>query len=133
MAAMLIPRLLSNRPIEATVTPLPTDETTPPVTKMYFGIPFASHLTIVRQSEALAVIPPCLLSWGGVAGWQSRENQVFACGSTTNERAPTKRWAPSPTNYLDCTRFAELSPRSSRLSKVGSQQAVAHLVSHPTV
>src|SRR5713226_5128801 len=31
-----IPRALSNRPIEATVIPLPTDETTPPETKMYF-------------------------------------------------------------------------------------------------
>src|SRR5579884_3372722 len=29
-------RALSTRPIEATVMPLPTPETTPPVTKMYF-------------------------------------------------------------------------------------------------
>src|SRR6266849_2582285 len=31
-----IPRALSSRPIDATVIPLPTDETTPPETKMYF-------------------------------------------------------------------------------------------------
>src|SRR5438876_8797276 len=30
-----MPRLLSSRPSEATVMPLPTDETTPPLTKMY--------------------------------------------------------------------------------------------------
>src|SRR5687767_13239162 len=39
MIETLAPRLLINRPIEAVVIPLPTDETTPPVTKMYFGIP----------------------------------------------------------------------------------------------
>jgi hypothetical protein len=38
MVQTLAPRLLSNRPIEAVVMPLPTDETTPPVTNMYFGI-----------------------------------------------------------------------------------------------
>jgi hypothetical protein len=31
-----MPRALSSRPIDATVIPLPTDETTPPETKMYF-------------------------------------------------------------------------------------------------
>src|SRR5438552_5228418 len=31
-----IPRAFSSRPIDATVIPLPTDETTPPETKMYF-------------------------------------------------------------------------------------------------
>ena len=31
------PRALRIRPIEAQVTPLPIPETTPPVTKMYFG------------------------------------------------------------------------------------------------
>ena len=38
MIETLAPRLLISRPIEAVVMPLPTDETTPPVTKMYFGI-----------------------------------------------------------------------------------------------
>src|SRR5271168_195869 len=31
------PRLSSRQPIEAAATPLPREETTPPVTKMYFG------------------------------------------------------------------------------------------------
>src|SRR2546426_6215496 len=31
------PRASSNAPIEAAASPLPRDETTPPVTKMYFG------------------------------------------------------------------------------------------------
>src|SRR5437588_4982641 len=38
------PRLLSTRPIDAAVIPLPTDETTPPVRNMYFGIALPSHL-----------------------------------------------------------------------------------------
>jgi hypothetical protein len=31
-----MPRAFSSRPIDATVIPLPTDETTPPETKTYF-------------------------------------------------------------------------------------------------
>jgi hypothetical protein len=31
------PRLSSRQPIEAAATPFPREETTPPVTKMYFG------------------------------------------------------------------------------------------------
>jgi hypothetical protein len=31
-----MPRALSSLPIDATVIPLPTEETTPPETKMYF-------------------------------------------------------------------------------------------------
>src|SRR5688572_14486179 len=38
MIETLTPRLLINRPNDAVVMPLPTDETTPPVTKMYLGI-----------------------------------------------------------------------------------------------
>src|SRR6476660_4987443 len=37
MIATLIPRLFNNRPIDAVVIPLPIEETTPPVTKIYFG------------------------------------------------------------------------------------------------
>jgi hypothetical protein len=37
MIETLIPRALSSRPMEAVVMPFPTDETTPPVTNMYFG------------------------------------------------------------------------------------------------
>ena len=36
----LNPLLFSNRPKEAAVMPLPNDETTPPVTKIYFVIFF---------------------------------------------------------------------------------------------
>ena len=34
------PRLSSRHPIEAAAIPLPSDETTPPVTKMYLAISF---------------------------------------------------------------------------------------------
>src|SRR5687768_9835761 len=38
-----MPRSLSKRPIDAAATPLPTPETTPPVTKMYLGTGGASR------------------------------------------------------------------------------------------
>ena len=37
-AATFSPRAFSSRPSEAAVMPLPSPETTPPVTKMYFAI-----------------------------------------------------------------------------------------------
>ena len=42
------PRLLSSRPIDATVMPLPTDETTPPLTKMYRVTPPPSRMGPAR-------------------------------------------------------------------------------------
>jgi hypothetical protein len=38
MIETLTPRLLMTRPSDAVVMPLPTDDATPPVTKMYLGI-----------------------------------------------------------------------------------------------
>jgi hypothetical protein len=38
MATTEMPRLLSSLPIDATVTPLPIEETTPPVTNMNLAI-----------------------------------------------------------------------------------------------
>src|SRR5579884_1057197 len=38
MIETLRPRLLSRRPIDAVVIPFPTDDTTPPVTKIYLGM-----------------------------------------------------------------------------------------------
>src|SRR5215213_3330838 len=38
----LRPRLSSRHPIEAAAIPLPSDETTPPVTKMYLAMPFCA-------------------------------------------------------------------------------------------
>src|SRR5437867_3069683 len=37
-----MPRALSNRPSDATVIPLPTEDTTPPLTKMYLAISASS-------------------------------------------------------------------------------------------
>src|SRR6185312_11611602 len=42
------PRLLKRRPSDATVMPLPTDETTPPVTNRNFGI---LHCSLARYSR----------------------------------------------------------------------------------
>src|ERR1035437_7978823 len=44
-----ISRALSRRPIDATVIPLPTEETTPPVTKMNFGLIGASLLPDIQH------------------------------------------------------------------------------------
>jgi hypothetical protein len=43
----LMPRALISRPIDAVAIPLPTDETTPPVTKIYLVIasPFSNLIT----------------------------------------------------------------------------------------
>src|SRR5580704_4719711 len=44
------PRLSSRQPIDAAATPLPREETTPPVTKIYFG-PVRKALEILRESR----------------------------------------------------------------------------------
>src|ERR1700722_4498544 len=44
------PRLSSKQPIEAAATPLPRDETKPPVTNIYFG-PVRKALEILRESR----------------------------------------------------------------------------------
>src|SRR5262245_1838640 len=51
MIETLAPRLLINRPIEAVVMPLPTDDATPPVTKMYFGMSPLSTLQLSAISR----------------------------------------------------------------------------------
>src|SRR5262245_46976500 len=52
MIETLAPRLLISRPIEAVVIPLPTDDATPPVTKMYFGMSFSPAFS--RQLSAVS-------------------------------------------------------------------------------
>src|SRR6202167_789675 len=44
------PRLSSRQPMEAAATPFPREETTPPVTKMYFG-PVGKALESLRWSR----------------------------------------------------------------------------------
>ena len=52
-----MPRLFSSRPRLATVIPLPTEETTPPVTKMYFGINYFLFAPIKFHIEESEVFP----------------------------------------------------------------------------
>src|SRR5271170_5865568 len=47
---ILKPRLSRRQPIEAAATPLPREETTPPVTNIYFG-PVRKALAILRKSR----------------------------------------------------------------------------------
>src|SRR5687767_5146010 len=83
MIETLAPRLLMRRPMEAVVMPLPTDETTPPVTKMYFGIrplpprPFAP----VRRGDA------CIAR--SAAGRQYElGNRLWPFGPRTTQASP---------------------------------------------
>src|SRR5882762_3179490 len=46
----LSPRLSSRQPMEAAATPLPREETTPPVTKIYFGA-IRKALDFLRENE----------------------------------------------------------------------------------
>src|SRR6059036_1989429 len=59
----LSPRLSSRQPIEAAARPLPRDETTPPVTKMYLAIPDLA-LKILKDTSP----EPWLEVWPGIAG-----------------------------------------------------------------
>src|SRR5947207_1393252 len=54
-----MPRLLRRRPSEATVMPFPTDETTPPLTKMYLAT-CASFRMVIRSGSGrlLPGLPP---------------------------------------------------------------------------
>src|SRR5438874_8245120 len=52
MMLTLSPRLSSRHPIEAAASPLPSEDTTPPVTKMYFADISASLFLIVVIGRA---------------------------------------------------------------------------------
>src|ERR1700733_15009466 len=49
------PRLSSRHPIEAAATPFPSEETTPPVTKMYFGAE-RKVLDFLRKESAYSTL-----------------------------------------------------------------------------
>src|ERR1700678_167334 len=56
------PRLSSRQPMEAAAMPLPSDETTPPVTKIYLAmdIPLSAFLTMVQKAPRHARdLPAC--------------------------------------------------------------------------
>ena len=59
------PRLSSRQPIEAAATPLPREETTPPVTKIYFGAISTSH---ARQKRAQNFFLPVELAYDAFYG-----------------------------------------------------------------
>src|SRR6201987_5916845 len=78
------PRAFSNRPSEAATIPLPSAETTPPVTKTYFG---ARALTGFQGSSA------CGRSLGGVGGSDSHcfVGTSSICDRRTEERAEPRQ------------------------------------------
>src|SRR5690242_16384335 len=62
----VIPRLSSKHPIEAAASPLPSEDTTPPVTKMYFADIVASPqlcLEICAGWGARSIMTERYLNW----------------------------------------------------------------------
>src|ERR1700689_3804853 len=63
----LRPRLSRRHPMEAAATPFPSEETTPPVTKMYFGAE-RKGLDFLRKESAYSTL------W---SQWRRVSNHVF--------------------------------------------------------
>src|SRR5882757_7189567 len=73
MMLTLIPRASSRQPMEAAARPLPSEDTTPPVTKMYFADMSATSLNVMEFCAVWA-----LLSMAGMGG--GGNGRVF-CGN----------------------------------------------------
>src|SRR5215207_7601584 len=104
MVQTLAPRLLSNRPIEAVVMPLPTDETTPPVTKMYFGMLPSLLLAVSCQPSAISCPSPSATHYQNESPhspWRATAGPVSTCSNESRRAgrlassavAALRRWA----------------------------------------
>src|SRR5215467_13075465 len=87
------PRLSSKHPIEAAASPLPNEDTTPPVTKMYFA-------DIVSSPQLCSEI---------CAGWGARSIMTESC-------APRNRFL-GDSNTLFCLRITYSRVGDSHASK----------------
>src|ERR1019366_8663014 len=67
----LIPRASSRHPMDAAAKPLPSEDTTPPVTKMYFADISASDYLIVLIGRACGARTSIAGMRGGGNGWFS--------------------------------------------------------------
>src|SRR5690348_15057555 len=93
------PRSTSNRPREAAAMPLPREETTPPVTKMYFveltdSPPSIGATTASRRCEDRRRCPP-----PGLPHRQTtrRRSAPHATAAAAARAAPSAPRAPAPT------------------------------------
>src|SRR5262250_1491789 len=75
MMLILSPRLSSRQPIEAAASPLPSEDTTPPVTKMYFA---AMPSSVVWNCAAGGTAPYGSEKWDPLAPVAQRK-QGGAC------------------------------------------------------
>src|SRR2546425_7451227 len=99
------PRASSRAPIEAAASPLPSDETTPPVTKMYFGAnssssrdPLPDMLLFHRPAREPAVEPrvPYLGEHARHrrASWHAERDDVVAAERPRTRREPDEPVEP---------------------------------------
>src|SRR5688500_15647699 len=96
MIETLTPRLLIRRPIEAVVIPLPTEETTPPVTKMYLGIRASNELSALSyQPSALSFLRP---AGGSTRPRRTGRHRAHATGAP-QERRPRSKNKPRPCGH----------------------------------
>ena len=72
-----MPRASSRQPMDAAAKPLPSEDTTPPVTKMYFADISASEYLVVLIGRACGA----RLSIAGIPDWS---NGVFSAGKMAN-------------------------------------------------
>src|SRR5215467_7666516 len=75
MMLTLIPRLSSRQPIEAAASPLPSEDTTPPVTKMYFAAMPSSDVWICAAGQSI----PNASRYREPLALSSQRNQGGAC------------------------------------------------------
>src|ERR1039457_3744614 len=91
---ILMPRASSRQPMEAAARPLPSEDTTPPVTKMYFAdISASANLVVLIGHACGARLSIAGMGGGGngLAGWNLRQRRQTGGGGATR-LARCGRW-----------------------------------------
>src|ERR1039457_7720028 len=86
---ILMPRASSRQPMEAAARPLPSEDTTPPVTKMYFADISASAYLVVLIGHACGArlsIAGMTGGGNGLAGWDFKSDGRPAVWGQTGSR-----------------------------------------------
>src|SRR5580700_11502634 len=101
MRLTLMPRASIRQPIEAAASPLPSEDTTPPVTKMYFAAIGSSDVGICAAGGTAPLLPenrePLALArqrdqGGACRGARSIMPGIFGCGKA-HSRSIAKKCA----------------------------------------
>src|SRR5690348_7964764 len=99
------PRFLRRRPNEATLIPFPTDDATPPVTKINFDIMKPPYTEPCRMHKELNLIMKLFVTVPVVVGAQFTSPCLGILGAPTGlvNRAPTTGAAISDLNSYNCS------------------------------